>query len=229
MSIDRAASCRQTISHLPCITERCADDKRPLEQPRRQHHAHLLRVRRSSASGLAGAVQCVAADRPGSGVEPIVLAEPTAQQLSEQTQRLARQVTAWLDDEWLPQDVHRNPGDAAAEVSACGRVRGDGTACVLATQLDAAAPPRNNMRGNMPGCKRQRLLVPDSRFGAGPHKSCTYIAPDDDCAQALITQHGGFQALDSAAGVREAASRRTVGHRFDPAGSRGRASGVQLP
>ena len=82
----------------------------------------------------------MAADRPGSNVEPIVLAEPTAQQLSEQTQRLARQVTAWLDDEWLPQDVHRDLGDAAAEV--CARAGPEArTACVM--QSSSSQPHRH--------------------------------------------------------------------------------------
>jgi len=49
------------------------------------------------------------------GVEPITLQQPTAQQLTEQREQLAQQVTAWLDDEWLPQAVHKDLGDAAAE------------------------------------------------------------------------------------------------------------------
>ena len=81
------------------------------QQPRRccswQHSATATAPRPSN---------CPQAAPDGSGgVEPVTLQQSSAHQLAELMHLLAQQVTAWLDEEWLPQDVHRDLGDAAAE------------------------------------------------------------------------------------------------------------------
>ena len=117
VATDRAASSKQAVCHLLCtFARRCTDATTQSEPPpvQRQHHLHSSS--RSTVSAPVLNVPCAAADRQGGGVDTIVLSLFTAQQLGEQTQQLARQVTAWLDDEWLPQAVHRDLGDAAAQV-----------------------------------------------------------------------------------------------------------------
>jgi hypothetical protein len=140
--VDRAAPSTHTV-RLPCTcARRCTDATSRLEQTHLQPQCYLRSASWSSARPRGVTVPRSAADRQGGGVEPLVLAQPTAQQLGEQTQRLARQVTAWLDDEWLPQDVHRDLGSAAAEVRAPAHA-GSHEQRVTWMRLDATAPSRN--------------------------------------------------------------------------------------
>ena len=115
----RAFTCAR-VSPPPCLITRlrqCRDLRRrsgklqrewKLLQLRTWQHSCSRRVSRRPYSPHA------ASDGHGD-VEPITLQQSTAQQLAEQRDQLAQQMTAWLDDEWLPQAVHKDLGDAAAE------------------------------------------------------------------------------------------------------------------
>ena len=105
-------------SLITCLW-RCTDVGHYRQQAQRVQPRHGARSPPLSFIALLVArskYRARAAPDGNGSVEPIILQQPSAQKLDDQTKRLAQQVAAWLDDEWLPQDVHRDLGNAAAEV-----------------------------------------------------------------------------------------------------------------
>ena len=49
-------------------------------------------------------------------VQPVLLgAEPSTEQLGREQEWLAKQISSWLDEEWMPLDVHAGLGAAAGQ------------------------------------------------------------------------------------------------------------------
>ena len=119
----RAPSCAW-LSPPPCLATRFAhstDVRLRCEDSQRLWQRLEFRSWQCSCSHRASRPpHCPRAALDGyGGVEPVTLQQLTAQQLAEKRELLTQQVTTWLDDEWLPQAVHQDLGDAAAEVWHC--------------------------------------------------------------------------------------------------------------